>query len=188
MDILSIFSIVGSLATAVGVFLLLKQIRDNQKTIRAQFISNLENEFAVLSDTYVKLLPGAVWSSEGVGPKDSSEVEKMITYLSFFLKLEHFIKLKALDLETADQLFAFRFFLIANNTHAQRHILYAPLYKGYWTNIFDLHRKWSEYRLSSKSSQEIPFIETELKPLGQVETDLLNAAPPPNNAFNRGAS
>jgi hypothetical protein len=174
MDVLAIFSIVGSLATAIGVFLLLKQIKDNQRTIKAQFISNLENDFAPLSDTYVKLLPGEIWSSEGIGPKDKGEIAKLISCLAFFLKLEYFIKLKALDLEAADQLFAFRFFLITNNIHAQKHILYAPLYKGYWTNIFDLHRKWSEYRLSHKPRERIPFDETNLKPLEQMKADLLN--------------
>jgi|ERR1044072_2024588 hypothetical protein len=171
--ILLVASIIGSLSAAASVFYLAKQIKYSRRTVKAQFISSLEHEFTVLFDTYTKLLPGEVWSSKEIGPKEPSELAKLIFYLGFFEKVAYLINLGALDFQTVDHLFAFRFFLITNNVHVQKNVLYSALFKDCWREIFDLHRKWSQFRLSR--NQELLFEETSLTSLEEGETHSLNA-------------
>jgi len=175
--ILLVASIVGSLSAAASVLYLAKQFKDSRRTVKAQFISSLEHEFTALFDTYAKLLPDEVWSSKGVGPKNPAELAKLIFYLGFFEKIAYLINLGALDFQTVNHLFAFRFFLITNNVHVQKNILYSPLFKDCWVDIFELHRQWSQFRLSH--NQEILFGDTILKTLEREEAPSLNAQPPP---------
>jgi hypothetical protein len=148
-------TMIGSLSTAVGIFYLAKQLKDNRRTVTAEFISDLESEFSTLSEVYYNLLPGGIWSASGTGPIGLKELSKIIFYLSFFGKIEYLINLKVLDFPTIDQLFAFRFFLVTNNIHTQEKVLYSSMYQNYWLDVYRLHRRWTLYR--RERGFEIPF-------------------------------
>lgn len=169
-------TMIGSLSTAIGVFYLAKQLKDGRRTITAEFISNLESEFAALTEVYYNLLPGEIWSSSGTGPVNHKERSQFILYLFFFAKIEYLINLGVLDFPTIDQLFAFRFFLITNNIHTQEQFLYSSVSKNYWLEIYRLHRKWSQFR--REQGLEIPFEKEamlEYDALEDMEKQLLKA-------------
>lgn len=68
-------------------------------------------------------------------------------------------------------MFVFRFFLAVHNCHVQEQILYSPLYENYWSQIFELHHSWSEFRRSK--NLKIPFSETSLELFDQSRYSLL---------------
>lgn len=160
--LLLIASIVGLFFAGTSVYYLARQVRESRRAVRAQFISGLENEFAALYDTYSKLLPDGEWFSTGIGPQGYSEIARLAFYLSFFAKLDYLIGLGAIDLQTVNRLFAFRFFLAVHNRHVQEQILYSGLFANYWADIFDLHRKWLQYR--REEGLGIPFPDAILDP------------------------
>jgi hypothetical protein len=156
MQVLLVLASLGGLFFAgASVYYLARQVKESRKAVKAQFISSLENEFAALYDTYSKLLPDGDWFSTGCGPKGYAEIAQVAFYLSFCGKLEYLIELGAIDIETVNRLFAFRFFLAAHNTHVQEQILYADLLGDYWSDVFDLHRRWLEYR--ERKGLGVPF-------------------------------
>ena len=142
--IAAIAGIVSVIVTGTGLWFVARQIKDGRRANKAQFISNLESEFTTLSEV-ITFVAGEIWSSSGTGHRIQG-VSKIIFYLSFFGKIEYLIKLGVLDFPTIDQLFAFRFFLVTNNIHTQQQILYSSIYKGYWLDVYRLHRKWSQFR------------------------------------------
>lgn len=145
-------SILSSVFAGISVLYLAKQIKESHRTAKVQFISNLESEFMMFANTYIKLLPGGIWCSEKDGPNDSADVQEIINYLAFFLKIEYLLNQGLLDIATVDKLFATRFFLVANNIHTQRKILYEEMYKSSWADIFSLYHKWSKFR-----NGKVPF-------------------------------
>lgn len=115
----------------------------------------------VMYDTYARLLPGEGWSSASVGPQNRDELSQIIRYVGFFAKIKLLIDIDAIDIQTIDRMFVFRFFLAVHNRHVQEQILYSPLYEGYWSQIFELHHRWSEFRRSR--NLKIPFSESSLE-------------------------
>lgn len=152
----------GVVVTAGGLIFVAFQIRDARKAVQSQFINELSVEAASMYDTYTKLLPGESWSSSGSGPQTRDELAKIIAYLGFFAKIKILLEKRAIDIKTVDRMFAFRFFLVVHNRHAQEKILYADLYREeYWAGIFALHYIWVDFKKSQNS--KIPWSENSLE-------------------------
>ncbi len=158
-DASNISDIIIALFTIVVVWYAALQIRHTKNSLKAQLINNLESEFKDLYGTYHKLLPGRIWSNDHKGPETDEELNLIELYLEFFEKIKLLIDEKAIDIGTIDKMFAFRFFLIINNIHAQNKVIYrdAP----YFLALFALHEEWSKYR--KLKDREILLEETGLK-------------------------
>jgi hypothetical protein len=144
----TIVGILSSIATSIGIWFIARQIADARRFTKTQFIYSLEQDFQKFGKTYTHLLPSGNWSSDGVGPQTEEDRYELSEYLGFFGRIKLLIDNKVIDLKTIDRLYAYRFFLIVNNTHIQRDILYK---KGdYFLAVFSLHSQWYYYRKLSQ--------------------------------------
>lgn len=140
----SIITILSSFVTSIGVFLVARQLRDSRRIAKAQFIHGLEQEFLQYGTIYVKLAPGGQWSTNTRGPQTPEDRFLVAEYLGFFGKIKLLLDDNIIDMKTVDRLFAYRFFVIVNNVHIQRSILYPE--GNYFLEVFALHHQWRHYR------------------------------------------
>ncbi len=140
----------GVIVSLVGFLLIVQQIRENRKVVRARFITELETDFRSHRETYGRLDAGGVWASSQSGPTTHDEKVELTGYLNFFEKLFFLLQSQTLDLPTLDVLYSYRFFVAANNKHAQNQILYASEYDSHFQTIFALHDEWTKYRVAHR--------------------------------------
>ncbi len=140
----NIAAIIMAPITIVAIVYAALQIRHAKDSLKAQLINSLESEFKDYYKTYHKLLPGRTWSNDKEGPSTDEELNEIEAYLEFFEKIKLLIDVGAINIGTIDNMFAFRFFLIINNSHAQKKVIYrdAP----YFLSLFALHKEWNKYR------------------------------------------
>lgn len=155
-DIWTILTAIASISSAVitgaGLLFVARQIRESGKTATADFVLRLESEFSDhYSTAYEKFLPGASWAHDGPGPTSASESADLERYLDFFANLQILRQQNLLDLDTIDKMFAYRFFIAANNVHTKK--LVEPNAK-YWEHLVVLYRDWHSLRKLKK--QPIP--------------------------------
>ena len=143
-DASNIADIIMTVLTIAAIVYAALQIRHAKDSLKAQLINSLEGEFKDYYKTYHKLLPGRAWSNDKEGPSTDEELNEIEAYLEFFEKIKLLIDGGSIDISTIDKMFAFRFFLIINNSHAQNKVIYrdAP----YFLSLFALHKEWNEYR------------------------------------------
>lgn len=144
----AIGGLLSAAVTAVGLFLVVLQIRGARRIAAADFLFRLQNEFSDhLEATYQKVLSGGPWAIDKTGPSNPAEVAEMENYLDFFETLQVLRVQGQLPLETIDRMFAFRFFVMVNNPHAHRVI---ELNKPYWDLLYRLYTDWVEFRKKRK--------------------------------------
>ena len=143
-DASNIAAIIMAPLTIAAIVYAALQIRHAKDSLKAQLINSLESEFKDYYKTYHKLLPGRAWSNDKEGPSTDEELNEIEAYLEFFEKIKLLIDGGSIDISTIDKMFAFRFFLMINNSHAQNKVIYrdAP----YFLSLFALHKEWYEYR------------------------------------------
>lgn len=155
-------SVVSITVTAIGLFLVYRQLSDGRKFMRAQFINQLEQELSSINSTYTQLLS----QSHIASTQDYSvNISDYLKYLGFFEKIKIILDNRTVDFPTIDRLFALRFFLITNNSQIQELILHNPCYQGHFDSIFALHKQWTEYRAGQKL--KIPFEDYDLRTSNQ---------------------
>ena len=93
---------------------------------------------------YIKVIEsgGNMEDAEEIMTEENQQT--VVNYLVYHEALAVFVKKRVLSIDSIDDLFAYRFFLIMNNPEIQRKELCpeAQYYHGcYW-----LHKKWTEYR------------------------------------------
>lgn len=137
-------STLSTVVSAIVMVYLARQVKDNRRFVKAQLLNAIEAEYGQRHyGTYNLLLPGAIWSPEGVGPNGYEDLHAIEAYLEFFEKISLILETGALDLDTVDRLFAHRFFLAMNNPHVEK-LIHRD--EPYWPALLGLHKKWSLYR------------------------------------------
>lgn len=151
------FELVTALTAVFGVVSVLIQSRENHDLRESQFIVNLNKDY-INNTEYQKLLD--FLEKVNVGEKFSEEQFDLVSnYFDFFEPIYLLIKKKVIDIETIDDLFAYRFFSVVNNREVQNQVI-CP-YITFYKNIINLHYIWKEYRV--KHHKNIPFSETDLQ-------------------------
>lgn len=146
-------TIITTVTAIIGAFAIWFQMKRERDINEAEFIMNynisfIENpEYVELEqrlEKYRKVIEA------GGNPEEAEEIiteenqQTVVNYLVYHEALAVFVKKRVLAIDSIDDLFAYRFFLIMNNPEIQRKELCpeAQYYHGcYW-----LHKKWTEYR------------------------------------------
>lgn len=151
------FEVITAVTAIFGVVSILVQSQENHDLRESQFIVNLNKDY-INNDEYQKLLDFL----ENVKTGESFSEEKfdlVSNYFDFFEPIYLLIRKKVIDIETIDDLFAYRFFSVVNNIEVQRQVI-SP-YISFYKNIIALHYLWKQYR--TKHHKNIPFSETDLQ-------------------------
>lgn len=146
-------TIITTLTAIIGAFAIWFQMKRERDINEAEFIMNYNTTF-IENPEYVELeqkLEKYRKIVESNGNLDDLEniiteenQQTVINYLVYHEALAVFVKKGVLKIESIDDLFAYRFFLVMNNPEVQKVELCpeAQYYHGcYW-----LHKKWTEYR------------------------------------------
>ncbi|MCI5157045.1 MAG: hypothetical protein D3906_01150 [Candidatus Electrothrix sp. AUS1_2] len=137
-------AVLGGLAAAIGLSFVYFQLNASRKIAEADLVLRLEGEWIDhYMEYYKKFLAGGKWSIDGLGPIDSDEKVLIEEYLDFFVTLSVLVENKLLSLVIIDEMFAYRFFVAANNPHAKNVI---ESKKEYWPSLYRLHKSWTKYR------------------------------------------
>jgi len=148
MDWVIVSALVSTIGIAISAFAfvcLAVELGDGRRFMKAQLINELEREYRDHYSTYTMLLPGQPWSPEGPGPGGYDDLQLLEAYLEFFEKLSLIIETRALDLRSADRLYAFRFLLAMNNPHVEK-LIHRD--EPYWPALLSLHTTWTAYRVA----------------------------------------
>lgn len=146
-------TVITTITAIIGAFAIWFQMKRERDINEAEFILNyntsfIENgEFELLEQ---KLEKYRKYIEEGSNKEsipniiDDESRQIVINYLVYHEALAVFVKKGALSIESIDDLFAYRFFLIMNNLEVQREELCPE--SIYYQGCFWLYKKWSEYR------------------------------------------
>lgn len=151
------FEMVTAVTAIFGVVSILVQSQENHDLRESQFIVNLNKDY-INNVEYQKLLDFLEKVEEG---EEFSEdkFDLVSNYFDFFEPIYLLIRKKVIDIETIDDLFAYRFFSVVNNKEVQRQVI-SP-YISFYKNIVTLHYMWKRYR--TKHHKDIPFSKTDLQ-------------------------
>jgi len=152
----AISQIVGSVVAALGIIYIALQIRDARRFTRAQLLNELEKESKDYRHAY-QLITGEWKADREVNPQED-QLYEFFECLGFFERIKLLLDNKVINMPTIDIIFGYRFFLLINNPHIQKHILYPDGHS--FTAVFALHKQWSEYRKAH--NEEIVHSETDL--------------------------
>ena len=146
-------TIITTVTAIIGAFAIWFQMKRERDINEAEFIMNYNISF-IENPEYVeleqKLEKYRKVIEAGGNPDDAEEIiteenqQTVVNYLVYHEALAVFVKKRVLAIDSIDDLFAYRFFLIMNNPEIQRKEICpeAQYYHGcYW-----LHKKWTEYR------------------------------------------
>lgn len=146
-------TIITTVTAIIGAFAIWFQMKRERDINEAEFIMNYNISF-IENPEYVeleqKLEKYRKVIESGGNPEDAEEIiteenqQTVVNYLVYHEALAVFVKKRVLAIDSIDDLFAYRFFLIMNNPEIQTKELCpeAQYYHGcYW-----LHKKWTEYR------------------------------------------
>lgn len=146
-------TIITTVTAIIGAFAIWFQMKRERDINEAEFIMNYNISF-IENPEYVeleqKLEKYRKVIESGGNMEDAEEImteenqQTVVNYLVYHEALAVFVKKRVLSIDSIDDLFAYRFFLIMNNPEIQRKELCpeAQYYHGcYW-----LHKKWTEYR------------------------------------------
>lgn len=82
----------------------------------------------------------------------------IVAYLEWCESLSVLIQKGVMDLETVDNLYSYRFFLIVNNKYVQEKELIPE--REFYKGVFALHKIWADFK--RKTNQEIMLFESDL--------------------------
>ncbi len=176
-------------ATIIGIFFIYLEFRRSRNIEEANFIFSLNSQFNnddKIQKIYNKFnnIPPDVLYNYFTAPNlkrkkellysDVDEVSYSVNFFTFFETIYILIEKDIITLKMIDNLFAGRFFKITNDPVIQD--LRLVKNKKHYSNIYDLHQKWRDYRIDNRKSPLYPetslskhydFIDDsyELKPL-----------------------
>jgi len=152
-------AVISGLASSLGLLLIAMQLRSAQKLSKAQFVNELCRDIDNYVETDSRLDIGGIWYTNGatMDKKDEEAIEK---YLSFFERIKHILDAQVVDMETIDELFAYRFFYLVHNPNVQSKVIFDPEVQPYYRSLFHLYALWVEYRQTK--GLPIPRAETPL--------------------------
>lgn len=135
-------SLLALLIAGVGVIMVVVQLRDTRKLQEAEFIVNLNHAF-VDNANYAKMYSELEKYDKENKTPEISRIE-ISNYLTFFETIYLLVKRRGIQMETLDDLFAYRFFLAVHNETVQNMKLVNEPYN--FRNIYYLEDLWTKYR------------------------------------------
>lgn len=146
-------TIITTITAIIGAFAIWFQMKRERDIKEAEFIMNYNISF-IDNPEYVelehKLEKYRKIIEAGGKPGDTEKIiteenlQTVINYLVYHEALAVFVKKRVLSIDSIDDLFAYRFFLIMNNPEIQKKELCPEA--QYYHGCFWLHKKWTEYR------------------------------------------
>lgn len=139
----SAFPVTIAIGGALGVFLVLYEVRLTKRLAQAEFIRDLQSGFA--SDQSI----GFVWDKLLKGEEITAHHRPQVSsYLTFFETLHLLVHKGALDMALTDDLFRNRFFRAVGD----QGILSTALVKeaGSFSNIHDLIASWNDHLVKTR--------------------------------------
>lgn len=160
-------TVITTITAIIGAFAIWFQMKRERDIKEAEFIMNyntsfIENqEFVALENRLEEYRKAKENNEENVLEEivNGENHQTIVNYLVYHEALAVFVKKGILTIDSIDDLFAYRFFLIMNNPEIQRKELCAEA--QYYHGCFWLHKKWSEYR--KKKNLYILLEETSLE-------------------------
>lgn len=142
-DIAAVATAVGLPIGLVSLLYVAKNLVLFRRTAAADFLLRSQQEFVrSYGPTYAKFRPGGEWSGN-VGPSGEDEVVEVQHYLDFFATLNILVKQRLVSLQTIDEMFAYRFFVVAHNKQALGVVERDP---QYWQALIGLYEMWYRHR------------------------------------------
>ena len=143
-----VMTVVVSLIAAFGVFY---QTKKNTDTSKADFILGLQEDFTSNSQ-FAELFEYCWECFDSDDEKCEKALKKyiksnrivLLNYLTFFESVYLMYKQNVIDMETLDELFGRRFFIVVSNIKVQKMDLIKN--KKYYTNVYSLYEDWYNYR------------------------------------------
>jgi hypothetical protein len=137
------------IGAAIGLLKLIYESNKTRKLKEAEFVASLNRDFtsnSLICSLYSKL------EHDFRKPNDPSsisddDVVSCVVYLTFFETLHDLIQKGIIKIETIDDLFGYRFFIMIHNPTVQKQELTAPDLISSYINIFKLYDKWTKHRL-----------------------------------------
>jgi hypothetical protein len=121
------------------------QLRSTDRLAKAQFINDLAKDIDLHIRAESNLDRGGKWY-ENTSIVEQEDVEIIEKYLNFFERIKLIFDTKVIDLETIDELFAYRFFYLVHNPNVQSEVLFHSDLQPYFRSIFKLYSMWLKYR------------------------------------------
>jgi hypothetical protein len=141
----AVAALISGLAAALGLLFVGLQLRSTDRLAKAQFINELAEGIDSHSKAESNLDPGGKWYKIDTS-LDQEDMENLEKYLNFFERVKFIFDTKVIDIETVDELFAYRFFHLVHNPNVQSKIIFHPEMQPYFNSIFKLYYIWLEYR------------------------------------------
>lgn len=135
-------SLLALLIAGVSVMMVVTQLKDTRKIQEAEFIVNLNQAF-VDNANYAKMYKKLEKDDKDDADPEITRIE-ISNYLTFFETIYLLVKRKQIQMETLDDLFAYRFFLAVHNETVQNMKLVNEPYN--FRNIYYLEEIWMRYR------------------------------------------
>jgi ribosomal protein S18 acetylase RimI-like enzyme len=137
------------IGAAIGLLKLIYESNKTRKLKEAEFVASLNRDFnsnSLICALYKKL------EHDFRKPKETSSIDdddvvSFVVYLTFFETLHDLIQKGIIKIETIDDLFGYRFFIMIHNPTVQKQELTAPELIGSYVNIFKLYDKWTKHRI-----------------------------------------
>lgn len=142
-------SIIAAITAIISVLFLSTQVSRQAKLSQGQLIEALSQD--VDANIYMQLALDELGElHETVDNLTTEQRAGIISFLTFFERLNVIIELNLVPLKIFNELYAHRFFLITHNINVQRHVLLKPSMRESWVAIFRLHKKWLRFRKANK--------------------------------------
>ena len=146
-------TVITTITAIIGAFAIWVQLKREKDLNEAEFIMNyntsfIENpDFTILEhqlEMYRKKVEcEEIWNTtEAIMTEENNQT--IVNYLVYHEALAVFVRKGVLSLDSIDDLFAYRFFLIMNNPEIQRKEICPEA--QYYHGCFWLHKKWTHYR------------------------------------------
>jgi hypothetical protein len=145
----AIAALISGLAASLGLLFVGLQLRSTDRLTKAQFINVLAEGIDSHSEAETNLDPGGKWY-ESDTPLDQKDMEILEKYLNFFERVKFIFDTEVIDIETVDELFAYRFFHLVHNPNVRQQIILHPDIQPYYSSIFKLYYVWLEYRKNKR--------------------------------------
>jgi|GEM_PF-1270018 len=137
------------IGAAIGLLKLIYESNKTRKLKEAEFVASLNRDFTsnnLICSLYQKLEHDYRKQDEP-SRINEEDVVSFVVYLTFFETLHDLILKGIIKIETIDDLFGYRFFIMIHNKVVQETELTAPTLIDSYINIFKLYDKWTKHRI-----------------------------------------
>ncbi len=118
-----IFTILGVIVAGIAIWQVFKQIGDNRRRTRAQYISDLVRDFQSHFEAYKMLSPGGKYHEDSGKKLLLEDIPLICEYLGFFEKIYFLVQRNVIELDAVAKLFTYRLTLATANKKIQSKIL-----------------------------------------------------------------